>query len=86
MVFKYDIMGALIYPRGPWGGISDVEFATLEYVDWYNHRRSHSQLLPDRYTYTTTADHKNAHYNQTLTADPADTHKKQPLPNPGRLR
>jgi hypothetical protein len=34
----------LIYPRGPWQGLSDVEFATLEYVDWFNHRRLHGQI------------------------------------------
>ena len=77
-LFKWE----LIYPRGPWRGQSDVEFATLEYVDWYNHRRSHGQLLEGRYAYTTPAAHENAYYNQTRTADPADTHKKQPLPNP----
>ena len=25
-------------PRGPWRGIDQVEFATLEWVDWFNHR------------------------------------------------
>jgi putative transposase len=25
--------------RGPWRGIEDVEFATLEWVAWYNHQR-----------------------------------------------
>jgi transposase InsO family protein len=25
--------------RGPWRGLEDVEFATLEWVDWFNHRR-----------------------------------------------
>ena len=29
----------LIRPRGPWQGIDDVEYATLEWVDWFNHRR-----------------------------------------------
>lgn len=29
----------LIRRRGPWKGIDDVEFATLEWVDWFNHRR-----------------------------------------------
>jgi putative transposase len=29
----------LIHRRGPWKGIDDVEYATLEYVDWFNHRR-----------------------------------------------
>jgi len=25
--------------RGPWKRLEDVEFATLEWVDWFNHRR-----------------------------------------------
>ena len=25
--------------RGPWRSIDDVEYATLEWVDWFNHRR-----------------------------------------------
>jgi putative transposase len=29
----------LIRPRGPWKGIDDLEYATLEWVDWFNHRR-----------------------------------------------
>ncbi|GAA4264341.1 hypothetical protein GCM10022255_117090 [Dactylosporangium darangshiense] len=32
----------LIKPRGPWRSCDQVEIATLEYVDWYNHRRLHS--------------------------------------------
>lgn len=32
----------LIRRRGPWRGLDDVELATLEYVDWFNHRRLHS--------------------------------------------
>ena len=34
----------LIRRRGPWRGLEDVEFATLEYVDWFNHRRLHSSI------------------------------------------
>jgi len=34
----------LIYPRGPWKSLDDVEFATLGYVDWFNHRRLHGEL------------------------------------------
>jgi putative transposase len=30
---------AVIRRRGPWRSIEAVEFATLEWVDWYNHRR-----------------------------------------------
>ena len=29
----------LIHRRGPWKGLDDVEYATLEWVDWFNHRR-----------------------------------------------
>jgi putative transposase len=29
----------LIKPRGPWRAVEQVEIATLEYVDWFNHRR-----------------------------------------------
>ena len=29
----------LIRRRGPWKGINEVEYATLEWVDWFNHRR-----------------------------------------------
>jgi transposase InsO family protein len=28
-----------IFRRGPWKGLEDVEFATLEWVAWYNRRR-----------------------------------------------
>ena len=29
----------VIRKRGPWKNLDDVEYATLEWVDWYNHRR-----------------------------------------------
>jgi putative transposase len=29
----------VIRRRGPWKGVDDVEFATLEWVDWFNNRR-----------------------------------------------
>src|SRR5665647_110415 len=32
----------LIWPQGPWTGLDAVEYATLEWVDWYNNRRLHS--------------------------------------------
>jgi len=34
----------VIHQRGPWRGLDDVEYATLEYVDWFNHRRLHGEL------------------------------------------
>ena len=29
----------VIHRRGPWRSLEAVEFATLEWVDWFNHRR-----------------------------------------------
>ena len=29
----------LIRQKGPWRNLDQVEYATLEYVDWFNHRR-----------------------------------------------
>ena len=29
----------VIHRRGPWKSFEAVEFATLEWVDWFNHRR-----------------------------------------------
>jgi putative transposase len=34
----------LVRNKGPWRGIDDLEIATMEYVDWYNHRRLHGEL------------------------------------------
>ena len=37
----------LIYKQGPWRGLDDVEFATMTYVDWFNHRRLHGEITDD---------------------------------------
>jgi len=34
----------VIRQQGPWRGLEDVEFATLAWVDWYNHRRLLSSI------------------------------------------
>ena len=34
----------LIRKDGPWRGLEDVEYATLEWVDWFNQRRLHTEL------------------------------------------
>jgi putative transposase len=34
----------LIRNKGPWRTISDLEIAVAEYIDWFNHRRLHSEL------------------------------------------
>jgi hypothetical protein len=53
----------LIYPRGPWRGLDDVEFATLGYVDWFNHRRLHGEITDDA-SYVTPAEFEAAYYLQ----------------------
>lgn len=32
----------LIHRHGPWRSLDELELATLEYIDWFNHRRLHS--------------------------------------------
>lgn len=29
----------LVRKQGPWSALEDLEFATLKWVNWYNHRR-----------------------------------------------
>ena len=36
----------VIHRRGPWRSLEAVEFATLEWVDWFNHRRLLELTLP----------------------------------------
>ncbi len=57
----------LIHQRGPWRGHDDVEFETMTYVDWFNHRRLHGGLTDDN-GYVTPAEHEAAYYRQTTPA------------------
>jgi putative transposase len=34
----------LIKPRRPWKTLAEVELATAEWIDWYNHRRLHGEI------------------------------------------
>lgn len=52
----------LIYKQGPWRGLDDVEFATMTYVDWFNHRRLHGQVTADA-SYITPAEHEAKFYD-----------------------
>ena len=60
----------LIYPQGPWNGLDEVEFATLGYVDWFNHRRLHGEITDDN-SYVTPAGFEVLYYRQTDTAGEA---------------
>jgi putative transposase len=62
----------LIYPKGPWSGLEDVEWATLTYVDWFNNRRLHGEIT-DGPGYTTPVAFEADHYRQTTPATEAGT-------------
>ena len=68
----------LIYPKGLWRGLDDVEFATLTYVDWFNNRRLHGEIEPGP-GFTTPAAYEANHYRQTISAEPAKTQTTEPL-------
>ncbi len=68
----------LIYPKGPWTGLADVEFATLTYVDWFNNRRLHGEITPGP-GYTTPANHEADYYRQNVPAEPAETQTPESL-------
>lgn len=68
----------LIHRRGPWSGLEDVEFATLEYVDWFNNRRLHGEITPGP-GYTTPAAHEADHYRQPAPGQEAETQTTEPL-------
>ncbi len=57
----------LIHRQGPWNGLEDVEFATMTYLDWFNHRRLHGAITNGP-GYTTPAAHETAYYRQTIPA------------------
>ena len=61
----------LIYRHGPWRGLDAVEFATLTYVDWFNHRRLHGEIL--EHGYTTPAAFEADHYRQKVVDQPVAT-------------
>jgi len=57
----------LIYPQGPWRGLDDVEYATLGYIDWFNHRRLHGEITEDN-SYVTPAEFEAIYYRQNQPA------------------
>jgi putative transposase len=54
----------LVHPRGPWRTLDELELATLEWIDWYNHRRIHSAIGN-----ATPAEHERAFYSGKVTAE-----------------
>ena len=56
-LYKSECIRTTVFHDGPYKTISDVEFATAGWVDWYNQRRLHSTL-----GYLTPAEYEDTHY------------------------
>ena len=41
-LYKTDVIE---YLKSDWNGLADVEFATLDWVDWFSRKRLHNQLV-----------------------------------------
>jgi putative transposase len=54
----------LIDRNKPWKTFTDVEFATAEWIDWYNHHRIHGAL-----GHTTPAEYEAAYHHRRTPAD-----------------
>ena len=63
-LYKTERIRTTVFQPGPFRTISDVEYATPGWVDWYNQRRLHSSL-----GYLTPAEYEEAHY-ATLNREP----------------
>jgi putative transposase len=63
----------LVRNKGPWRGLDDLELATLEWVDWFNHRRlfeDHGRIPP--------AEFEAMFYRQTSSRREAETQTHEP--------
>jgi putative transposase len=70
----------LIRRRGPWKGIDQVEYATLEWVDWFNHRR-----LLEPIGYVPPAEFEAAYPSKGGSQPHCRTQAPEPPMNPGRF-
>ena len=58
----------LVRNRGPWRGLEDLEPATLEWVNWFNHRRLFVEI-----GHVPPAEFETNHYRQTVPSQLAGT-------------
>lgn len=63
-LYKTECIRTTVFHAGAYRTISDVEYATAGWVDWYNNRRLHSSL-----DYLTPIEYEQAHY-AALTREP----------------
>ncbi len=63
----------LVRNRGPWRGLDDLELATLEWVDWFNHRRLFHELgrIPP-------AEYETLYYRRQESRPEVPTHATEP--------
>jgi putative transposase len=66
-LFKTECIRTTVFQAGPYRTVSDAEYATAGWVDWYNNRRLHSSL-----GYLTPTEFEQAHY-ATLNREPQPT-------------
>jgi putative transposase len=62
----------LVRNKGPWRGLDDLELATLEWVDWFNHRRlfeDHGRIPP--------AEFEANYYRQRVSSHQATTQTRE---------
>lgn len=65
-LYKAECIRTTVFHTGPYRTLSDVEFATAAWVDWYNHRRLHGSL-----SMRTPVEAEHDHYqNQKITTSP----------------
>jgi putative transposase len=64
----------LIFHEGPWSGVEEIEWATLTYVDWFNHRRIHNEIgkIPP-------AEFEANYYRQSNTTEPVGSQTNESL-------
>jgi hypothetical protein len=70
----------LIKPSGPWWTAEQVELATLNYVDWFNHRRLYETCgdIPP-------AELEDAYYRQNQASTRPHSHQTESPDSPGRF-
>jgi len=64
----------LIRHEGPWKGLEEVEFATLEWVDWFNNVR-----LLEPIGYVPSSEFEQTYYAHAATAEEEERLKQESL-------
>jgi putative transposase len=57
----------LVWPKGPWRTVEQLELATLTYIEWFNHRRLHGSI-----GMISPLEAEQRHYQQPLSVTPTE--------------